>query len=182
MNVIDAIMERRSVRRFKEDKIPEADVAKIVEAVRMAPSWANSQCWEFIIIYDEAIRTKLSEEIFPGGNPAKKGIVEAPVVVVGLGKENVAGVYDGKLITDKGDWFMYDVGIAMQNLCLAAKGLGLGTVHVGAFDARKAEEILGVPDGVRVVALTPLGYPAKEGGAPPRKEVKEFVFKDKYGG
>jgi nitroreductase len=181
MDVIDAIMERRSVRRFKPDPIPEEDMDKIIEAVRMAPSWANTQCWELILVYDEAVRKKLSEEIFPGGNPAQKGLVEAPVVLVALGKENIAGAYKGEFTTDKGDWFLYDIGVAMQNVCLAAKGLGLGTVHVGAFDAKKTEEILGVPEGVRVVSLTPLGYPAKEGGAPARKEVGEFVFRDAYG-
>ena len=58
--------------------------------------------------------------------------------------------------------------------------LGLGTVVVGLFDHRKAEEILGVPQNVEVVAMTPLGYPATQGGAPKRKEVSEFVFSEKY--
>ena len=77
---------------------------------------------------------------------------------------------------------MFDTGIAMQSLCLAAYGLGLGTVVVGLFDHRKAEEILGVPQNVEVVAMIPLGYPAAEGGAPKRKEPSEFIFYDKYAG
>jgi nitroreductase len=75
---------------------------------------------------------------------------------------------------------MFDTGIAMQSLCLAAYGLGLGTVVVGLFDHKKAEEILGVPQNAEVVAMTPLGYPASGGGAPKRKEFSEFVFYDKY--
>ena len=80
----------------------------------------------------------------------------------------------------KGDWLMFDTGIAMQNLCLAAHSLGLGTVVVGLFDHKKVEEILGVSQNAEVVAMTPLGYPATEGSAPKRKELSEFVFYEKY--
>jgi len=65
---------------------------------------------------------------------------------------------------------------------LTAHSLGLGTVVVGLFDHKRVEEILGVPQNVEVVAMTPLGYPAAEAGAPKRKEPAEFVFYDKYGG
>jgi nitroreductase len=75
---------------------------------------------------------------------------------------------------------MFDTGLAMQNLCLAAHALGLGTVVVGRFDHNKVSEILGIPQNVEVVAMTPLGYPATEGSAPKRKEVSEFVFYEKY--
>ena len=64
----------------------------------------------------------------------------------------------GEPVTDKGDWFMFDAGLAMDHLMLFAYSLGLGTVPVGAFDAEKAEEVLGVPEGYSVVAMTPLGY------------------------
>ena len=77
---------------------------------------------------------------------------------------------------------MFDTGLATQNLCLAAHDLGLGTVIVGLFDHKKAEEILGVPESVEVVAMTPLGYPAAEGSVRKRKEFSEFVFYDRYQG
>ena len=76
---------------------------------------------------------------------------------------------------------MFDTGIAMQNLCLAAYSMGLGTVMVGLFDHKKAEEILGVLRSVEVVAMTPLGYPATDGSARKRKEASEFVFYERYG-
>ena len=76
---------------------------------------------------------------------------------------------------------MFDVALAMQNLTLAAHSLGLGTVHVGAFDAKKVAKILGVPKGFVVVSMTPLGYPDEEPGPRPRKELSEIVFYDKYG-
>jgi nitroreductase len=84
-------------------------------------------------------------------------------------------------VTDKGDWYMYDVALAMQNLTLAAHALGLGTVHIGAFDAIKVAEILGVPQGFAVVAMTPLGYPDESPEARTRKELAEIVFYDKFG-
>jgi nitroreductase len=76
---------------------------------------------------------------------------------------------------------MFDVALAMQNLVLAAHSLGLGTVHVGRFDAKKAEAVLEVPEGFRVVEMTPLGYPDQEPPVRPRKELSEIVFYDKYG-
>jgi nitroreductase len=181
MDVMEAIKTRRSVRRFKPDPIPEDVMTEILEAARWAPSWANTQCCELVVVRDPEIRQRLSEEVLPKGNPAKRGVAEAPVVVVALGKEKAAGFYSERAVTDKGDyWFMYDVGLAMQNLCLAAWSFGLGTVHVGMMDAKKAEEIIGVPAGVRVVSLTPLGYPTVVGGSPPRKEMSDFVRNDRY--
>jgi len=77
---------------------------------------------------------------------------------------------------------MFDVGIAMQNLALAAQALGLGTVHVGYIpDSKKVDEILDLPGGVVSVEMTPLGYPAAEAKAPPRKELADIVFYEKYG-
>ncbi len=77
---------------------------------------------------------------------------------------------------------MFDVGIAMQNLALAARAMGLGTVHVGYIpDSKKVDAILGLPDGVVSVEMTPLGYPSGEPKAPPRKEISEIVFYEKYG-
>jgi nitroreductase len=79
-----------------------------------------------------------------------------------------------------GDWFMFDLGVATQNLCLAAHHLNLGTVIVGRFDQDKAKGILGLPDGYEVVTLIPLGYPGKEGRSPGRRELTEFVHHDMF--
>jgi len=70
--------------------------------------------------------------------------------------------------------------MAMQNLCLTAHSLGLGTVVIGLFDHKKVEEILEIPQNIEVVAMTPLGYPAAEGITPKRKELSQFVFYEKY--
>jgi nitroreductase len=107
-------------------------------------------------------------------------MTEAPLVIVLCGKKGVSGFKKGEAVTVKGDWLMFDTGIAMQTLCLTAYSMGLGTVVVGMFDHKKAEEILGLPKNAEVVAMTPLGYPATVGVAPRRKEIAEFVFYNKY--
>jgi nitroreductase len=151
-----------------------------MEAVRWSPSWANTQCWEVIIVRDPNMKSELANTLTTT-NPARSSMTEAPIVIVLCGKKGVSGYYKGQPATVKGDWLMFDTGLATQNLCLAAHDLGLGTVIVGLFDHKKAEEILGVPQNAEVVAMTPLGYPAAEGVTPKRKEVSEFVFYERYG-
>ena len=75
---------------------------------------------------------------------------------------------------------MYDLGLAMQNLALAAQSMGLGTVHLGAFNPEAAEKVLGVPEGYTVVAMTPVGVPAADSRAPKRRAIEEFVHYDKF--
>ena len=87
----------------------------------------------------------------------------------------------GEYITDKGDWFMFDSALAVQNMVLAAHALGLGTVILGTFDAPQAEQVLGVPNGFRIVTMFPVGVPDQEAKAPPRKELGEIVIRDKWG-
>jgi len=180
MEVIQAIKTRRSIRRYKPDAVPEEELNAVMEAARWAPSWANTQCWRFIVVKNNDTKAKLSEVLTPW-NPAREAIKEAPVVIVACAERGKSGFYQGEAVTDKGDWYMLDSGLAMQNLTLAAHSLGLGTVHVGAFDAQQVARILNVPEGVVVVEMTPLGYPAKEGKTPSRKELSELVFYESFG-
>ena len=114
-------------------------------------------------------------------NPATNAILNAPLVIVACAQKKRSGHYRGEPSTDKGDgWLMFDTGLAMQNLVLAAHAVGLGTVHIGAFNAKKAEVILGVPEGYCVVEMTPLGYPDQEAKTSPRKELSEIVFYEKF--
>jgi nitroreductase len=181
LEVIEAIKTRRSIRHYKPDPVPEESINTVLEAARWAPSWANTQCWRFIVVKDKETKAKLAETL-TSWNPARSTIKEeVPVVIVACAELGKSGFKDGKPATDKGDWHMFDVAIAMQNLALAAHSLGLGTVHVGAFDAQKAARVLNVPQGVSVVEMMPLGYPEREGKAPPRKELSELVFHESYG-
>jgi len=105
------------------------------------------------------------------------------VVIAVCAEINKAGVRpDGTPNTDKGaTWYMFDAGLATQNMSLAAHALGLGSVIIGMFDAKKAGEILKVPPGFAVVVLLPVGIPAAPGRPTTRKELSEFVYKDSYG-
>ncbi|MEM4982507.1 MAG: nitroreductase family protein [Candidatus Bathyarchaeia archaeon] len=178
---MDIIRTRRSIRNFKSDPIEDEKLLTILEAARWAPSWANTQCWEFVVVKSAEVKEKLAETLTPN-NPATNAVKNAPVVIVACAKLWVSGYLRGRQVTDKGDWFMFDVALALQNLVLAAWSLGLGTVYVGAFDAKKAADVLGVPSGITVVALVPLGYPFEVPREPPkRKELRDFVYIDKYG-
>ena len=181
MDLMETIKGRRSIRKYKPDPIPEEAFRTLMEAVRWAPSWANTQCWELIVIKDPKIKSELATALSKT-NPALSAMTEAPLVIVLCGKKGVAGFKKGEAATVKGDWLMFDTGIAMQTLCLTAHSMGLGTVVIGLFDHKKAEEILGVPQNAEVVAMTPLGYPATEGIVPKRKEPSEFVFYEKHTG
>jgi nitroreductase len=180
MDLMGAIKGRRSIRKYKPDPVPEEAMRALIEAVRWSPSWANTQCWEVIVVKDPKVKSELATALSKT-NPALSSMTEAPLVIVLCGKKGVSGFKKGEAATVKGDWLMFDTGIAMQTLCLAAYSLGLGTVVVGMFDHKRAEEILGVAQNVEVMAMTPLGYPATEGSVPKRKEISEFVFSDHYG-
>ncbi|MBM4350732.1 MAG: nitroreductase [Deltaproteobacteria bacterium] len=179
MDLMEAIKGRRSIRKYKPDPVPEEVLRTILDAVRWSPSWANTQCWEVVVVKDQQVKSELAGTLVKT-NPALSSMTDAPVVLVLCGKKGISGFKKGEAATVKGDWLMFDTGIAMQTLCLTAHSLGLGTVVVGLFDHKKAEEILRVPQDREVVALTPLGYPAAEGVTPKRKEISEFVFNEKY--
>jgi len=179
MDLMEAIKGRRSIRKYKPDPVSEEALRVLMEAVRWAPSWANTQCWEVIIVRDPNMKSSLANTLTKT-NPSFSSMTEAPLVIVLCGKKGVSGFKKGEAATVKGDWLMFDTGIAMQTLCLTAHSLGLGTVVVGLFDHKRVEEILGVSQNAEVVAMTPLGYPAVEGSAPKRKDFSEFVFYEKY--
>jgi len=179
MDLMEAIKGRRSIRKYKSDPVPEEVLGTLMDAVKWSPSWANTQCWEVIAVRDLKMKSELATALSKG-NPALSSMTEAPLVIVVCGKKGVSGFKKGEATTAKGDWLMFDTGLAMQTLCLTAHTLGLGTVIVGNFDHHRVGEILGVPQNIEVVAMTPLGYPAAEGIAPKRKEPSEFVFFEKY--
>ncbi len=193
MELFDAIYTRRSIRKYKPDPVDDSTIEKILEAGRWAPSWANTQCWHFVVIRDPDIKAKLTESMskieLPDrvmDNPATAAMNTVPVVIVVCAKMGKSGVghksAEGNIVygTDKGDWFMFDTALAVQNMVLAAHALGLGTVIIGAFDAPQVEEAINVPEGYRVVILFPVGVPDTEGRTPPRKELSEIVTKDRW--
>ena len=180
MEALECLLGRRSIRKFTDQSVADEILLKIIEAARYAPSWANTQCWEFVVVRDQKVKEQLVNTM-PEGNPARGAALQAPVVLAILGRHQLSGFYKGQAATNKGDnWYMYDVGLATENMALAAYALGLGSVILGLFDAEAAGAVLGVPDGVSLVALMPIGYPAKVPPVPTRKPLCEFVFLNHY--
>jgi nitroreductase len=192
VELFEAIYNRRSIRRYQSDDVDDDTVNKVLEAGRWAPSWSNTQCWRFVVVRDGDIKARLGQSLTKvhrenelADNPATKTFNVVPVIIVVCAKMNISGCPPGdytstEFVTDKGDWFMFDIALAVQNMVLAAHGLGLGTVIIGAFNAAMVEEILGIPPGYRVVTMLPLGIPAREGRAPLRKELSEITSLDKW--
>lgn len=180
MDLIEAIKTRRSIRKFLDKPVEDDKLKAVLEAVQIAPSWANMQCWRMVVVKDKEVKEKLSdlsyvESFFaPKGykaNPSKKALAEAPVVIVLCADPQQSGSLWGQ------SYYLVDAGIASQNLMLAAHGLGLGSVFVGVYDEVKVKGILGIPQNIRVVGLFPLGYPVEAGkGGPGRKPLEEIAF------
>jgi nitroreductase len=177
--LVAVLKGRRSIRNYHAQEVPEEVLEQILEAVQWSPSWANTQCWEVIVVRNQDTKQRLQETLSQS-NPATRAMVEAPAVLVLCGKKGISGSYKGQVTTKFGDWFMFDLGLAAQSLCLAAWNLGLGTVVVGLFDHNRAAAVLGVPEGYELVAMLPLGYPAKQPAAPKRREVSEFTHQEKF--
>lgn len=181
MDVFEAMEGRRSVRKYSDEAVDPDDLTRILEAGRMAPSWVNFQVWEIVVVQDPDTKSKLARAL-PESNPARKGLEQAPVVLVACGRKGESGYKNGLPTTVLDDWLMFDVALFLHNVTLAAHALGYGTVHVGLFDHNAVAEIIGVPDTVQVVELMPIGRPAgppKKG--PKRRAIEEFVHSERYG-
>ncbi len=167
MEFMEVVRQRRSVRRYRPDPVPQTKIDHVLEAARLAPSWANGQCWTFIVVTDPKVKRRLAE----AGN---EWIEQAPTIIAACADPEKSGV--------KGDqrYYLLDIGIAFEHLVLAAADEGLGTCWVGWFDEKTAKGALGVPDDVRVVALTPLGYPEEAPEARPRRSLGEIVRRDRW--
>jgi len=178
-DLMDTIKNRRSIRRYQNKDIPDEILHKLIEAARWAPSWANTQCWNLVVVRDPKIKEKIQETVSPR-NPSSKAIVNAPVLLVVCGRLKKSGFYKDQYPTKFGDWFMYDLGLATQNLCLAAHDVGLGTVIVGLFDHDRVGEIIKLPEEHEVLVLIPVGYPDHAPSPPKRRELADFVFYDSF--
>lgn len=180
MELKQAIFERRSVRRFTDYYVTDDEIKHLIEAARIAPSWANVQPWEFIVVRDKALIEKITETYTPN-NPARKCSLACTALIVACAKKYLSGCIEGKDATGLSNWYMFDVGMAVQNVCLRAHDLGLGTVVVGFLDHAKCNEMLQLPQDTTVVAAIPIGKPETSGKqGPPRKELADFVYLNVY--
>ncbi|MHB8170515.1 MAG: nitroreductase family protein [Thermincolia bacterium] len=174
MELMEVIKARRSIRKYRQDEVVEEKVEYVLEAARLAPSWKNLQCWQFIVVRSAEGRRALAGA-FVDANPGKKALEAAPVVIVLCADSEKSEVLEGK------QYYLVDVAIAMEHLVLAAQDKGLGTCWMGLFDEKVMQAALGIPENIRIVAVTPLGYPDQEPSPRPRKDLREIVFREKWG-
>ena len=162
MEYMDVIRKRRSIRKYKPDPVPEEEIKYILEAARLAPSWANTQCWHFVVVTDPEVKVKIGEAGF-------RWTARGPAIIVACADAAQVGFREDQY------FYLVDIGIALEHLVLAAADRGLGTCWIVGFSEAKVKEILGVPENIRIVALTPLGYPAED--PPPRdRKPLELIF------
>ncbi|MEO0136906.1 MAG: nitroreductase family protein [candidate division WOR-3 bacterium] len=171
MEFYEVIKKRRSVRKYKSDPLPDEVLKRILEAGRIAPSAKNIQPWKFVVIKDSETKKRIAEAC-----RGQHWMADADVIICGCALEKIAWGRMGGYMSS----FAVDLAIAMDHIILAATNEGLGTCWIGAFEEKKVKEILGIPDDVRVVALTPIGYPAEEPKDRGRKEFHEVVAYERY--
>jgi len=169
MDVFTAIQNRRSVRKYMDKPVEEEKLYRIMEAARLSPSAKNGQNWKFVVVKDEETRKRLVDEAIK-----QPFVGEAPVIIVCCGTEPDSIMKCGQ------PRYTVDLSIATAYMILEAYEQGLGTCWLGSFDENKVKEILGIPEKVRVVAITPLGYPSETPSPRPRKELREIVCFDKF--
>jgi nitroreductase len=160
MSLIDVIVSRRSIRKYKAQGVPQETLERILEAGRYAPSADNEQPWHFIVVTDPKIKEKLSKGRW------NSFIRDSAFTVVGCGNEGNA--YSRK-------WSTIDTTIALQNMVIAAWSLGIGSCWIGDFEEEEVKRMLDVPKDWRIVSLISFGYPDETPTNAPRKPLKEIA-------
>lgn len=177
---METVMARRSIRRFESRAIEDEKLTRILEAARWTPSWANTQCWELVAVENPEVLEQIGAELSPK-NPATLAITKGPLTLAICAEKKKSGFYKGVPSTKFDDWLMFDLGLMTQTICLAAHEEGLGSVIVGAFNHDKVKALLGLPEQYEVVALLPMGYPDHAPSPPKRRELSDFLHKEKFG-
>ena len=158
---LQTMWKRRSVRKYQPDAIPEQDLHLILEAARRAPTGANRQRWQMIVVTDPDLRHKTAEAC-----SGQMWMAQAPVILC-------------MLSTPEGN--KPNSTIVLDHAILAATSLGYGTCWIGAFDPDKVKAVLGVPADYDVVYLTPVGVPAQAPEFRSRKAPEELFMANQFG-
>lgn len=175
MDLFEAINRRVSIRAFKGDPLREGDLEKILGAAILAPSAGNTQPWYFIVTKKRAIKQALAEAAL-----GQSFMSEAPIIITVCAAESGSALRYG--VRGRELYCLQDTAAAVENILLSATALGYGTCWVGAFDEGAVKEALGVPVGIRPVALIPLGLPDEDPPRVKRKPLGEVVRYETYGG
>ncbi len=169
MEFFELITQRYSVRSYKPDPVDDGKLQRVLEAARMAPTAANKQPFQLIVVHTAGRKAEL-RRIYD-----REWFVQAPMIIVACGIPSKAWVRH-----DKSNYSVVDVAIIMDHLILAAADLGLGTCWIGAFNPEAAREILGLPEGVDPIVMTPLGYANDKPKPKVRKTLQELVRYERW--
>ncbi len=171
MDFYETVKKRRSYRVYKSDMPEDDKVIRILDAARLAPTWANMQGMHYIVVKDPETVKGIWKAV-----GQRKKFVEAPMYIVGVISESGSGTNINGI-----KYFPLDCGICFEHLILAATAEGLATCWIGWFYETKVKKVLEIPEEFRVMALTPLGYPVKEKGeVKERKLIEEILHYDKF--
>jgi nitroreductase len=169
METIDAIMTRRSIRKYTDWAVPDELLSQLLKAAMAAPSAGNEQAWQFIVIRDRALL-----DAIPKFHPYAAMLKYASVAVLVCG--------DLTLEKYKGYW-VQDCSAATQNLLLAATAQGLGAVWTGVYPLSDRvagmRKLLGLPEHIVPLSLVPIGFPAEQPAKADRFNT-ERVHKDRW--
>jgi nitroreductase len=171
MDFHEVVKMRRSYRSYKPEMPEKEKVERILEAARLAPTWANMQGVIYIVVREPKNVKALWEAI--GQNDK---FIEAPMFLVGVIKESGSG-------TNKNGekYYGVDFGICFEHLILAATAEGLATCWIGWFDEKKVKQVLKIPMKYKVMGLTPLGYPITlKSEVKDRKPISEIVHYEQF--
>lgn len=181
MPVIEAIRDRRSIRKYKADKIKDEDILQIIEAARLAPSGSNTQPWKFIIIKDEATKKKIVEV-----DHKQKWMLTAPVFIVCVSdiRTRIEDVDLESFWEDSPQpelkLVIRDTAIAISYMLLEAQHLKLGTCWTGWYEQEKMRKVLELPEYLYVSGIITLGYADEKPEMRPRKSLDEIVRYEKW--
>ena len=206
MNVRDAIMRRRSIRKFKPDLINDDVILQLLDSARLAPSGSNTQPWRFIVVKDAETRLKLQAASYN-----QRHVGQAPVIIACCADIKAFGEFPERIdeliaagalpaksrevfvpSLKKGGmnadikWHLLiaatgNTDIAIEHIVLQAVELGLGTCWVRWFDDNRVKELLGIPRNIDIVALLPVGYPDEDPQQRPRFPLEKIVYDERYG-
>lgn len=169
----DVVERRRSTKKYSDRKIENEKLYRILQTSTLTPSWSCKHCWRFLIIDDREVISK-SAECINETNPARNALFEAPAAVVICGDpENTEEI-------DEKEYYMADCGIAMGYFMLSACSEGLSTCWIGLFDEDRLKKVLDIPENIRLVAISPLGYGAEPPADRHEVSIKDIAFHNKW--
>lgn len=164
---------RRSIRRWSDTPITHEEIKKVLKAAQLAPSWKNSQSARFYVVTQDSLLEQLKENGLPPFNQNNSD--KAPCLIVACFEVNKSGLgADGKYANEcEEGWSYFDLGLAVENMCLEAYNLGLGTLIMGIRNAEAIRTMLHIPENQKICAVIALGTPNIDPPKPKRLKLKE---------